>query len=275
MIIYKKTFENIKTLNCDFTVEDCYYASDNEVIVADGITRDPIGSSDLSTYSDDEFIKSYPRPSGGEIAAKTIVDTFKNSKGALKERLIEGNNKLKEINKKYIKECDYLKNDYYGTVASCIKIERNILHYAYICDCGVIIYDKLGKVKFKTPDDKELYSDPYINKIGIPWHLKEARVIVRRDYRNNLNNIKNGKCISYGALTGETAAIDFIKTGEVTLEKGDTVIVYSDGMVNFLLEKEFIKLVLNFDKEKFENYLNKTSYESYDKYGKKTLVILK
>lgn len=131
-------------------------------------------------------------------------------------------------------------------------------------------------MKFKTPDDKELYSDPYINKIGIPWHLKEARVIVRRDYRNNLNNIKNGKCISYGALTGETAAIDFIKTGEVTLEKGDTVIVYSDGMVNFLLEKEFIKLVLNFDKERFENYLNKTSYESYDKYGKeKTLVILK
>lgn len=278
MIIYKNTFDNIKTINYNFPVEDQFYVNDNgtEVIVADGITRDPIGSSDLSTYSEDEFFKSYPRPSGGEIAAKTIVNVFKNGKGTLKERLIKGNRKLKEINNKYIKKCDYLINDYYGTVASCIKIEDNIMSYAYICDCGVIVYDQFGNVKFKTTDDKELYSDKYINKIGIPWHLKEARVIVRRDYRNNLNNIKDGKCISYGALTGEETAINFIKTGEVTLDEQDTIIVYSDGMVNFLLEKEFIKLILNFDKKKFEKYLNKKSYECYDKYGKeKTIVVLK
>ncbi len=103
--------------------------------------------------------------------------------------------------------CDYLENDYYGAVASCMHIENNILDYAYICDCGLIIYDKEGNVKFQTEDEKELYSDPYINQIGIPWNLPEARVIVRRDYRNNLSNIKDGKCVSYGALTGEESAI--------------------------------------------------------------------
>ena len=45
MLIYKNTFENIKTVNLEFPVEDQYYANDNEAIVADGITRDPIGIS--------------------------------------------------------------------------------------------------------------------------------------------------------------------------------------------------------------------------------------
>lgn len=278
MFIYKNTFENIKTINCNFPIEDQFYVNDNvdEAIVADGITRDPVGISDFSLHSFDEFIRNYPRPSGGEIAAKTIVDTFKNSKGSLRERLIKCNNEVRKINDKYIKKCDYLENDYYGAVTSCIKIEGNILHYAFICDCGVIVYDKYGNIKFKTDDEKELFSDPYINKIGIPWNLKESRVIVRRDYRNNLNNIKNNKCVSYGALTGEKDAIDFIRTGEVELLPSDIVVLYSDGFVNFLENEEFIELLLNFDKEHLKKYVNKKAKECYDRYGKeKTIIILK
>lgn len=278
MLIYKNTFENIKTINCDFPIEDQFYVSDDgdEAIVVDGITRDPIGISDFSLTSSNEFIKNYPRPSGGEIAARTIVDTFKNSKGSLRNRLIECNNEVRKINTKYIKKCDYLENDYYGAVASCIKIDNSTLHYAFICDCGVIIYDKFGNIKFKTPDEKELYSDPYINKIGIPWDLKEARVIVRRDYRNNPNNIKDNKCVSYGALTGEKEALDFIRIGKVELSLSDTVVLYSNGFTNFLTDKEFINLLLNFNKEKFEKYVNKKCEKCYDKYGKeKTIVLLK
>ena len=46
-IIYRNTFENILTVDYDFPVEDCSYVSDNEAIVADGITRDPIGVGDF------------------------------------------------------------------------------------------------------------------------------------------------------------------------------------------------------------------------------------
>mgnify|MGYP004590135119 CR=1 FL=1 len=49
MIIYKNTFENIKTMNCNFPLEDQFYAENNEAIVADGITRDPVGVLDLAT----------------------------------------------------------------------------------------------------------------------------------------------------------------------------------------------------------------------------------
>ncbi len=273
MLIYKNTFDNIKTI--DFPIEDQYYANDNEAIVADGITRDPIGISDFSKCNEKEFLEKYPRPSGAELAAKKVCESFSNSKGTLKERLLIANKDVKKLNEKYIKNCDYLENDYYGTVASCISIQDNILHYAYICDCGVIVYDKEGKIKFKTEDDKELYSDPYINKIGIPWHLPEARKNVRSKYRNNLNNIVDGKCVSYGALTGEDEAINFIKEGNINLNNGDIIIVYSDGLTHFLNDKDFINQILNFEKEKFEQFIKNKS-KDYEKYGKeKTIIIYK
>lgn len=194
----------------------------------------------------------------------------------LTEKLIKCNESVKTLNDKYIVECDYLQNDYYGAVASCVHINNDILNYAYICDSGVIIYDKLGNIKFQTEDDKKLYSDYYINQIGIPWNLPESRVIVRRDFRNNLDNIKDGKCVSYGALTGEESAIKFIKSGSVKLSKGDVVLIYSDGFTHFLHDKEFISKVINFCEETFEEYVSNKSYTDYNKFGKeKTIVIFK
>ena len=274
MLLYKNTFENIKTIGCDFPLEDQYFANDNEAIVADGITRDPIGIDDFSKYTKKEFIEKYPRPSGAELAAKEICEAFSKTNKSLVERLIESNKRVKALNEKYIKECDYLENDYYGAVASCIRINNDILSYAYICDCGIIVYDKDGNVRFKTEDDKELYSDPYINKIGISWNFPEARVIVRSKFRNNVDNIVDGKCVSYGALTGEESAISFIRDGELKLEDGDFIIVYSDGFSCYLRDKDFINNIINFDKTSFEKYVEEKSKEDYEKYGKeKTLVL--
>ena len=276
MLIYKNTFDNVMTVGYDFPIEDQYYANENEAIVADGITRDPIGMSDFSKFTKKEFLERYPRPSGAELAAKEVCSTFSKTTGSLVDRLIEANRSVKRLNENSINECDYLENDYYGTVASCISIEDNILNYAYICDCGIIVYDKDGNVKYKTPDDKELYSDPYINKIGIPWNLPEARRIVRSEYRNNLNNIIDGKCVSYGALTGEENAIDFIRTGRLELADGDIIIVYSDGFSYYLTENEFINNIINFNKDSFEKYIEEKSKEDYEKYGKeKTLVMFR
>ena len=122
----------------------------------------------------------------------------------------------------------------------------------------------------------DLYSDPYINKINIPWNLPEARVIVRRDFRNNPNNIQNGICISYEAITGEKNAEHFIRTGQITLEQNDIIAIYSDSFVNFLKDTTFINEILHFNKEKLEDYVNKKSLEDYNLYGKeKTLVLIK
>ncbi len=277
MLIYKNTFDNIRTINTNYPVEDQFYASIDEAIVADKITRDPIGISDLSTCSPKMFLEKYPRPSGGELAAKAICDTFSKTDGSLINRLIKCNESVKDLNDKYIKKCDYLENDFYGAVCSCACIKNNVLNYAYICDCGIIVYDKYGNVRFQTEDDKELYSDPYIIKlVKIPWHLPESRVIIRRDFRNNLNNIQDGKCVSYGAFTGEESALKFIKIGQLELNKGDIVAVYTDGIKNFLHDESFISLLLNFETTKFEQYIKSKSQVDYEKYGKeKTIVLFK
>ena len=276
MLIYKNTFDNIMTIGFDFPIEDQYYADDNTAIVTDGITRDPLGISDFSKCTLKEFLKKYPNPSGAEMAAKEICKSFSETKGLLVDRLKKANECVRKLNDIYIKKCDYLENDYYGAVASCVSISNDILNYAYICDCGVIVYDKNGTIKFKTEDDKELYSDPYINKIGISWDLPEARRIVRSEYRNNINNIVDGNCVSYGALTGEETAINFIKSGQLKLDAGDIIIVYSDGFACFLTENDFINNIINFNEKIFENYINNKSKDNYEKYGKeKTLVIFK
>lgn len=276
MLIYQKTFENLKTKNCNFPIEDQFYATDKEAIIADGITRDPIGISNLASSSFNEMIKKYPRPSGGELAAKKIIETFKESKGTLKERLIKCNKAVKELNKNFIQQCDYLENDYYGAVAACIQIKNNILNYAYICDCGIIVYDNKGNIKFQTEDDKEIYSDPYINKINIPWNLPEKRILVRKKYRNNPENIQDGFCVSYGALTGEEKAEQFIKLGYINIEREDIIAIYSDGFNNFLHNQEFIQHIINLSEKKLEEYINRKSLENYNQYGKeKTIILMK
>ena len=259
--------------------EDKIYATDNEAIIADGITRDPIGITDFNSVSFDELVNRYPNPSGAAIAAEEIIKTFKISTGTLRERMIKCNEAVKEINNKYIKKCDYLENDYYAAVAASLKIDDNKLYYSYICDCGIIIYDKDGNIKFQTDDDKALV-DPYINNKAninhLSWNLKEARILVRKEFRNNIDNIIDGKCVSYGALTGEENAEYFIKEGTILLDNKDIVIIYSDGFTNFLKEKEFINNIINFNEKDFINYLSKKEKEDKDKYGmEKTIAIYK
>ena len=140
------------------------------------------------------------------------------------------------------------------------------------------MYDRNGNIKFKTIEEKEKYSDPYIDLVTekTPWNLPESRVIIRRDYRNNLNNIINGRCISYGALTVEATAVHFIREGKIKFDIGDTVVVYSDGFSPLLNTDDFIKQMLNFNKISFENYIDEISKSNCQKYGKeKTLVIMK
>lgn len=274
MIVYRKTFENVKKSNINFPVEDQYYTSDNEAIVADGITRDPEGVDDISSCPLTTYIERYPKPSGAELVAKAICASFPKTKGSLKERLVECNKEVKRINDKYIKSCDYLTNDYYGAVASCVHIQNNVLDYAYVCDCGVIVYDKNGNVKFQTIDDKEAISDPYISKNGFEWSIPKDRATVRKTYRNNINNIQDGKCVSFGALTGEDSFKYFIKTGQIKLEEGDRIVVHSDGFIDYLNEKDFIDIILDFDKEKFENYIKDKSSSNGNIYGREKTIIL-
>ncbi len=269
MLLYSKTYENIKTKNSNFPIEDSYYSEDSMAVVADGITRDSV--EDLSILNFEEMIKQYPRPSGAEIASKTICNQFQKMSGeklTLTAMLISANEKVKHVNDIYIETVDYLVNDYYGAVASAIRIRNELLEYAYICDCGIIVFDKNGNIKFQTDDDMSRV-DKYFDAKGYPWHNPNARLIVRRDYRNKPENK-----YSYGAITGEKEAEHYIRNGIVKISKGDYVIVYSDGFINYFNRGDFFSNIKTFDSNTFDDYVEAVAETDYEKYGKEKTVVL-
>ena len=275
MILYSKTFDNIKTIGFNFPIEDAYFCKDNFAVVADGITRDFTGIKNTREVSPLELVTHYPNPSGATYASEEICKSFENdydkiinNKLSLKEAFINANKKVKELNDKYIKECDYLENDYYGAVASTAFINNNVLYYSYVCDCGIAVFNNNGELKFKTNDDMASV-DSHFDTTPFDWNDPEARVIVRRDYRNKPDNI-----YSYGALTGEKEFEHYIREGSINLDKGDLVVVYSDGFSNYLEEKDFYKNFTTLSKEDFKEYLDKLSKSDYNKYGKERTVII-
>ena len=269
MITYAKTFAKFGVPK-SIPLEDQFFFRNNFAIVADGITRDSYGCLDLKKVSSETILKNYPNPSPATKAAMTVCETFKKSQNAndLKKLMCLANSMLTNLNKNV--KCNYLENDYAACVAAVAYINKNRLFYSYICDCGVIVWDKNGNIRFQTTDDKSVYSDPYIAKalVSNPWHTPMGRVVTRSLYRNNPNHIINGKCVSYGALTGEKEAEYFIKEGSILLNPGDTVAVYSDGFTPYFKLPDFFENLDNLD-----NFVK--LIESQPNFGsEKTIVVM-
>lgn len=245
-IRYANTFAKFGVPS-NIPLEDRFFFRNNLAVVADGVTRDSIGCPNLLEASKEEIFKNYPTPSPAADAAEVVCDTFELHHGirdfnSLKKIMFLANSKIAKLNQNV--ECDYLENDYAACVAATAYVSDNTLHYSYICDCGVIVWDKDGNIRFRTSDDKALI-DPYINK-GLketaPWSLPEGRVLVRKHFRNNLDNPH-----SYGALTGEESGKHFIKTGTFDLNPGNTIAVFSDGFTPYFELPDFFENLGNLD----------------------------
>lgn len=268
MIKYAKTFAKFGVPN-NIPLEDKFFCRQNFAIVADGITRDSFGCHNLNESSKEDIFANYPDPSPATKAAEVVCQTFERQSNIqdLRQIMCAANSEVEKLNENL--ECDYLENDYAGCVAACAYIANNTLFYSYICDCGIIVWDKNGNIRFKTSDDK-LLVDPYIDKAleDTPWYLPEGRVIVRRDFRNNPENVQDGRCVSYGAFTGEKEAEKFIKTGTLPLNTGDTVAIFSDGFSPYFELQDFYENLGDLD-----NYIK--AMEMKKGFGReKTIVVM-
>ncbi len=255
--------------------------------VADGITRDPISPKDFTNLSIEESLKKYPNPSGARFAADIFCELFIKSLNkkvpslkTIRNAFIFGNKKIAELNKKHVKKVDYLVNDFFGCVASGGAVYKNKLYWGGICDCGIIIYDKNGKVKFQTPNwmkPFEDYENKHLRKKDFNWPMAKYRKMIRSEYRNNAKKIVNNKCVSYGALTGETAAKKFMNFGEIDLNKGDLIVFYSDGFESTVQHKKFFKMIYQKDKnltdQHFIPYTLSLAKQDYHKFGRERTLI--
>ena len=107
-------------------------------------------------------------------------------------------------------------------------IVSNDLSWVSIGDCFVSVFSSSGELKFVSPDGLENFQS-YISKHSAFWRDPKRRIYIRSQFRNNPQQIINGRCAGYGALTGEKNAEYFIKSGRTEVSSGDIIIFYTDG----------------------------------------------
>lgn len=243
------TVHNWKAKLIRFPSEESYnFDSEGKILsVADGITRDCVNGAvaDTSRRGLTNIFLHYPRPSPAKIVADIFTKTFyeflsnlgANSPLIIDETFRLANERIRDFNLGNFPKTNYLDKDLAGCTTSGVFREGEVIHWGYIADCGVAVIDKNGNLKFKTEDEgpSKFYTQRWEDERlkGLKWKDDEARLITRRDYRNNLENE-----FSYGVLTGEESAMDYVKTGSQEINSKDFVLVYSDGIAEFIFKKD-------------------------------------
>jgi len=236
-------------------VEDYFCIKDNIFCVADGVTRDSVEGKYIKYPKDleevKEWIKGYPNPSGAFEAAKIVADGFvKNmekanniNKDTIFEAVEKANNEVWQINKD--RKIDYLKEDLYCAVAAGGIIVENCFIGFSIGDCHIKILNEKFEQIFESVNDHvnyEKYERETLAKYGFNWENPKDRILVRAGFRNN--PIIKEK--SFGVISGEKEAMEFVKTYMVDLNDAKYVCIYSDGCEpNFENDTRMRESILN------------------------------
>lgn len=207
-------------------------------VVADGV----------SLWKNIEYKNQYPDPSGsGKIAdifcKSAIKASIKNPQSALKEIFSVANKDSAIINKGRSKYDVFSKHKaLFGATACIVKINNQVLEWVKICDCGIVVWNKNGKIKFQKND--------YINNSVWPKDIDKYDsndiVFVWRNFmRNSIN--KKGKLTGYGLVTGEPEAEQYLEHGQIKLQSGDVAAIYTDGFNQYVNLLDFRKLTYKVD----------------------------
>ncbi|MDD5012342.1 MAG: hypothetical protein PHQ66_01710 [Candidatus Nanoarchaeia archaeon] len=259
---YGFTVHNWKAELAGFPKEDSYaFDEDKKIVcVADGVTRD-FTDGNVVTRDLEGLLKSWngKYPKYAQDVSKICTDNFLKTKS-----LIKANKSIGDYNAMTLDKIDYLGNDFAGCTAAGVFEKGEFLYWQFIADSGIAIIDSFGNLKFKTPDEgphcKE--KNPYLERI-LKQHGEfqnpEGRKIIRSQYRNNPE-----EKFAYGVLTGEKTAENYIKGGKEKLNTGDYVLLYTDGVGEFIFNNEKI------DRE-FRNKLLQNDFKGMREFCKKKI----
>ncbi len=199
--------------------------------VADGVTRFvPEG-------------KEYPSPSPASAVSDIFclhtatLNTTARSEDVIREAFRGVNELIGRLNeaKGITKETtDYLENDFYSCVGVLGMLAGNTLRYGYIGDCGLLVFDKDFNPVFLSSNNELGPLEMFREGMAFTG-AKERMIFVRK----NLRNRPHSRIMTYGALTGEEEALAYVRTGSISLELHDTVILFSDGILPFIFDVQF------------------------------------
>lgn len=245
--------------------EDFYFVSKKYPIfsVADGVTQ--------SHFENGNYAFPNGAKKAAEIFCKATVGYLeknfenKNLKDILEKAFDFTNEKIKNLNIRtgMAEKLDYVIFDYFDAVGIAGFLKGNTLHYGYVGDCGLIIFDKNNRKKFQTKDMVKpavaRYKKLYEKNGLLP--LDERTKIIHKIFRNNPD--KKG----YGSFTGEESVKNYYKFGSIALQAGDLSIFYTDGAINYLKIDEFVKILREEDRRKFSKFMAIKLRENIKKYG--------
>lgn len=222
------SYQTIKNALPDKPNEDALAvdAANNLYIIADGVGR--LRNAD----------GSYPITSHAAAAAQIFVSSALNHalQASLKkkplraldlqESLIAANHAIAEYNRIHVPNPDFGINDYAGAVGIALHVTETTLEFAYIGDCQGAVVKKDTLEEFTEVQTKALYEYQKASSTPID------EVTGRRDLRNHKNHP-----LSWGVLTGEASALDFIQSGNIPYTEDITrIFLCTDGLAPLLRE---------------------------------------
>lgn len=242
-------------------------------VLADGVTRYLLRHA-TDDMNDPKIrakqLKDYPNPSPAKMAAEKFCKASMKElldHSSIKDTFIKANNELLKFSFKHNPEPNLLENDYWGCVASIFKVENKSLYWGFICDCGITVWDKNGKIKFQTIDEGAQTANlmykifkPYFGKVVKSATSFTGRVILRGLFQNRLTSPRGDVTKGFGVINGDRNAMDYVRTGSLALENGDTVAAYSDGLTHCINTEECSQIIKEMDYRKLKKFCDKKTH---------------
>lgn len=222
-----------KNLTPDKPNEDAYaYDAERGIFcLADGITR----SRDSAGR--------YPQPSSATIAAGILAnealrflqehDLTGQPPAAIEQLLRNAFAAANTAIARYTAtqpQPNFIDQDYPGTVGTLLVVQGSQAVWAHLGDTVLLDLRADGTNRVLTRDQVQVV-DRWLFAEGVKWPPDERLVRVRRDVRNN-----PASQAGFGALTGETSALDFIETGSTEITPGDQLALLTDGFDSVWIE---------------------------------------
>ena len=261
-------------------LEDYFEVSGDIFCVADGVTRSRTDGKPfyypVTLEQALDLIPNYPNPSGATEAAQICVRTFmqemKNETEVSEKKILKAiklaNKNIKKINTG--RKIDYMQEDYYCCVAAGGVIEGETLYCFAICDCQIKLLDKNCHILFDSASQTmKLLS--HSHKSTLFFRLFDQKKYTpetihkydRKYVRNNTMRRLLGQ-YAYGALTGESRAIPFVKTFKLPLNNVQYILAHSDGCDDCLqTEEQIIEVIRN--PEQIQNELHEKTLIIYER----------
>jgi len=192
---------------------------------------------------------------------KTHLSSESFSLKTLKDILIDSNKDIKklniQLNKKFKDPVNY---DLAETVGVGAVIKGSTLYYGGLEDCYVNVLRGENFENVAKWDYQIVKASKYIDKLSSEDKLKdyipkELKNKLKKEnewepcWCNYLRNNENardeeGNLVGWGCFTGEEEVEGFIQTHSVVLKKNDHILLFSDGMIPVLRDKDFINWFL-------------------------------